>query len=141
MTAAEPNATGLPGYSETMQCEAESVGRARQLVAAALSIWGLGDLADRSTLIVSELVANVIKHTRCRLVHVAVWRLTDDSVRVAVVDGSRDIPRMACSSDDSEDGRGLVLVDVLSDRWNYECQRSSKIVWAELGLKAEEPKQ
>nr|WTA00538.1 ATP-binding protein [Streptomyces sp. NBC_00857] len=141
MTAAEPNATGLPGYSETMQCEAESVGRARRLVAAAVSAWGLGDLADASTLIVSELVANAVKHTRCLQVHVSVRRLTDHSVLVVVADRSRDVPRMTCSGDDSEDGRGLMLVDALSDHWGYERHRSGKTVWAELRLNIEGPGQ
>ncbi|MFI6699214.1 ATP-binding protein [Streptomyces sp. NPDC050509] len=141
MTAAEPNATGSPGYSETMPCDAESVGRARRLVAGSLGAWGLGDLVDASTLVVSELVANAVKHARCLLFHVAVRRLTDHSVLVFVADRSRDVPRMTCSSDDSEDGRGLVLVDALSDRWGYERHRSGKTVWAELRLKAEDPEQ
>ncbi|MFE9445597.1 tyrosine-type recombinase/integrase [Streptomyces sp. NPDC006602] len=74
MTEARPTATGAPGYTETMPCEPESARRARLLVSAALSAWGIGELAGVGVQIVAELVNNAIDHTRCRVVRVLVTR-------------------------------------------------------------------
>ena len=74
MTDARPTATGAPGYTETMPCEPESARRARLLVSAALSAWGIGELAGVGVQIVAELVNNAIDHTRCRVVRVLVRR-------------------------------------------------------------------
>ena len=54
MTAAKPTATGVPGYAETVPCEPESARRARLLVSAALDTWGIGELVEVGTLIISE---------------------------------------------------------------------------------------
>ncbi|MFZ3560821.1 ATP-binding protein [Streptomyces sp. BH055] len=136
-TAARSNATGTPGYSETMPCEPGSARRARLLISTALNAWGLGTLTDAGTLIVSELVANVISHTRCRVARVAVTRHGTGAVRIAVGDTCLSAPTMTSLADDSGGGRGLFLVDAMSDRWGYDLHRASKVVWAELGLKPE----
>ncbi|MGW0530731.1 ATP-binding protein [Streptomyces sp. NPDC003032] len=101
-------------------------------------MWGLDTLTDAGTLIVSELVANVIAHTRCRLVRVAITRVGNGSVRIAVADTSRVVPTMTDPPDDAGCGRGLLLVDALSDRWGYDLRRASKVVWAELHTKADD---
>lgn len=140
MTAAGPNATSTPGYSETLPCEAASARRARLFVAMVLHTWGLDNLAEAGSLIASELVANVVNHTRCRFVRVAVQRLADDLVRVAVEDRSLGVPKVDCCGENSENGRGLVLVEALSRDWGYDLHQSGKVVWAELSLSAVESK-
>jgi Histidine kinase-, DNA gyrase B-, and HSP90-like ATPase. len=132
IAAARPNATGAPGYSETLPCEPESARRARTLVSAALHAWGLEDLAESGTLVVSELISNAVAHTRCRLTRVTIARVGNNTIRVAVADTSRQVPRMLTPTGHSGSGRGLFLVDALSDRWGYDLQRASKVVWAEL---------
>ncbi|WP_351222486.1 ATP-binding protein [Streptomyces sp. NPDC002133] len=140
MTATRANAMGAPGYSETLQCEPEAARRARLLVTAALHTWRLGDLTDASRLIVSELVSNAIDHTRCRLVRITVGLVGEGRVRIAVADKSRAAPALRGPGVSSETGRGLLLVNALSHRWGYDRHRWGKVVWAELRLKAEEPK-
>ncbi|MDX3132414.1 ATP-binding protein [Streptomyces europaeiscabiei] len=131
-TAARPASNGAPGYSETMPCEPASARRARLLVSAALNAWGIGDLADSATLIVSELVGNSVQHTPRHLLRVIVSRPSPDRVQIAVIDKARTVPAITSPADDAEKGRGLFLVDVLSDRWGYDLHRWGKTVWAEL---------
>lgn len=127
-----PTAVGPPGYTETLPCEPEAARRARRLVSAALNTWGIAELVDPGALIVSELVGNAVRHTSCRLVRVSVRRVTDDLVRIGVTDKSHALPKMDLVAGGDETGRGLVLVDALSQRWGYDKMRWGKTVWAEL---------
>lgn len=131
-----PTAIGSPGYTETLPCEPETARRARWLVSAALNTWGIGELADAGTLIVSELVSNAIRRTSCRLVRVSVQRVTNDLVRIGVTDKSHALPKMDRVAGGDESGRGLVLGEALSHRWGYDEMRSGKTVWAELLVSA-----
>jgi anti-sigma regulatory factor (Ser/Thr protein kinase) len=136
MTTAGPASIGAPGYSETMPCEPESARRARLLISAALSTWGIGELVDAATLVVSELVGNSAQHTSCSLLRVTVSRPTPHRVKIAVADRSRTVPEMTSPADEDEEGRGLFLVDVLSDRWGHDRHRRGKTAWAELAAPA-----
>ncbi|MEV0186794.1 ATP-binding protein [Streptomyces sp. NPDC050625] len=136
MTAAKPTATGVSGYTETVPCEPESACRARLLVSAALDAWGIGELTEAGTLIVSELISNAVSHTRCRVVRVVIRRETAQMIRIGVADKCRDTPEPGRPEDDSEDGRGLFLVESLSWRWGYDLHRWGKLVWAELRVPA-----
>ncbi|GHA77888.1 hypothetical protein GCM10010345_94250 [Streptomyces canarius] len=127
---------GDPGYTETMPCEPQSAKRARTLVAAALNTWGRGDLLDAGILIADELVTNAVNHTRCRTIRLVVRRVPPDRVRIGVADTSREVPCVGMPDEDSENGRGLVLIDTLSDRWGYDLHPTWKLVWAELTVKS-----
>ncbi|MFF3692063.1 ATP-binding protein [Streptomyces sp. NPDC002221] len=132
MTAARPTGTGAPGYTETWPCEPESARRARLLVSAALNAWGADELVDAGTCIVSELVANAVAHTPCRLVRVTIDRASNGVVRIGVADKYRATPELGRPGDGQEDGRGLLLVDAMSWRWGYDRKPWGKVVWAEL---------
>lgn len=71
-TTARPS--GHPGYTETLPCTAQSAATARRLVRTALAVWGIEHGADAATLIVSELVANAVDHTDCRVIRITVTR-------------------------------------------------------------------
>ena len=136
LTAARPTATGIPGYTETLPCEPASARRARILVSAALSTWGMGELAEAGGQIVAELVNNAIDHSRCRTVRVLVTRPADGVVRIGVADTCNKVPAPGSPHDDAEEGRGLLLVDALSRRWGYDGKHRGKVVWAELEVSA-----
>ncbi|MFJ6843565.1 ATP-binding protein [Streptomyces griseoluteus] len=127
-----PRPTGHPGYSETLPRIPESARTARRLVRAALSAWGLDDLADDSLLIVSELVANAVRHAPRDSIRVVVERRTPRTVRVAVADFSHDRPEPSPPTTDAEDGRGLLIVTTLAANWGTGKRRWGKVVWAEL---------
>lgn len=129
-TVARPK--GHPGYSETMPCSVESAGKARQLVRTALGAWGAEHLADDGALIITELVANAAKHTRGHLIRVTVSRPADDVFRVEVVDRSKKLPERCEPDLLDERGRGLAMVDQVSERWGTDVLPFGKRVWGVL---------
>lgn len=118
--------------SETLPRRAESAGAARRLVRGALGGWGLEGLADDGALVVTELVANAVHHTRCRSLRVTVTLTGEGRVRLGVVDTSRALPRLRRSTGTEAWGRGLALVEVLASRWGTDVKSWGKCVWAEL---------
>ncbi|MFH9038517.1 ATP-binding protein [Streptomyces sp. NPDC017966] len=130
---AKPHHTGHPGYSETLPGLEESAEVARKLVRTALAAWYLDDLTDTAILLVSELVANAVKHTNSRVIRVVITRPSERFVRIGVVDRARVLPKLAKPGDDLlTSGRGLLLVDALAERWGTDLYRWGKQVWVEL---------
>ena len=119
-----------------------SVRQARELVRKRLAEYGLQDLVDVAELLVSELATNAVVHAGGR------YRLTLSLavgiLRCEVADERRHLPRpphrQAESDDnpdfDSENGRGLFLVDALAHRWGSRLVEEGKEVWFELELDA-----
>ena len=90
------------------------------------------DVAVNARLLVSELVANAVRHV-CRDgsigMHVAVHH---DSLHVEVVDpGAGFQPRARTSQSPLGSGWGLHLVDELSDRWGVDASGPTR-VWFEI---------
>lgn len=79
-------------------------------------------------LMVSELATNAVVHAGTAF-SLSIER-TDGWVRVEVMDGgSGDVQVLAPSKGDSQ-GRGLQLVDLLSDRWGTtHLNEGGKVVW------------
>ncbi|MGX4692049.1 ATP-binding protein [Streptomyces sp. JNUCC 63] len=106
---------------------------ARKLVRTALAAWHLEELTDTAILLVSELVANAVKHTDSRVIRIVVSRPSEQFVRTGVVDKAHVLPEMTKPGDDLlTSGRGLLLVDALAERWGTDLFRWGKQVWAEL---------
>lgn len=135
---------GHPARSRTFPCRPETAATGRGLVRDALGAWRLGDLADPAELIISELVANAVRHTSCRWIRLLVRRPSMTHVRIGVVDRAPSrLPVFRPSEDDGESGRGLLLIDTVADRWGYDLRGSGerpwgKEVWAELRLSGNE---
>jgi two-component sensor histidine kinase len=83
--------------------------------------WSEDDESDmRLSLLVSELATNAVLHARTSFaVRVT---MTAKAIRVSVTDHSFLHPT----------GRGLHLVDSLSDRWGVLLEPPGKTVWFEL---------
>jgi anti-sigma regulatory factor (Ser/Thr protein kinase) len=111
---------------------AASATRARELVIASCADWGMDSIRDDVALVVTELVANAIRHAGTDI-EISMQPI-DGGVRLEVRDKStRPLrPRAALSSD--EGGRGLLLVDALSTRYGVQGEPDGKRVWAELAL-------
>jgi serine/threonine-protein kinase RsbW len=114
-----------------------SVGRARRELRAALAGWKLDELTDSAELVLSELMTNAVRHARSphgRLVETR-WERTATGVRIEVHDANHRVPQMRRAADTDEHGRGLVLVDILTDhRWGVSSRQGvGKLVWAHLG--------
>ncbi len=91
------------------------------------------ELADSGQLIVSELMANVVSHTKTDLTTVSIRR-GKRRVRIEVADSSCTTPQIGFADGNSGHGRGLVLVDALSSHWGYVKYPWGKIVWAEMSV-------
>ncbi|KAB8169727.1 ATP-binding protein [Streptomyces sp. 3MP-14] len=100
-----------------------------------VATWGLVELTDEVALVVSELVANAVQHTRCHAIRVRVTRLAPGSVRVAVVDKSHCLPVPRTSGAEDGSGRGLTLVEAVTTRWGADPLPWGKRVWADLELR------
>jgi anti-sigma regulatory factor (Ser/Thr protein kinase) len=104
--------------------------QARRFTVAALESWGLDALVDDLTLLVSELVSNVIHHTEAGATLALARR--HDRVRVSVVDQGGGKIRPRRPSPDDPSGRGLLLVDRIATRWGSVNRRGRTEVWFEV---------
>ncbi|WP_405849928.1 ATP-binding protein [Streptomyces niveus] len=130
---ARPTGAERPGYTQTLPCTARSALPARSLVHTALETWGLEHLSDTAALIVTELVANSVTHTRTRTIRVTVSRPSETFVRIAVADNSKTIPTLRTTTGDHhETGRGLAIIDTLTWRWGTDLLPEGKRVWGDL---------
>lgn len=114
--------------------QAESAGAARRLVREALARWEMEGLAEDGAVVVTELVANTVHHTRCRSIQVTVARIGVHRIRLTVRDTSCAVPRIRRTggAEVRGAGRGLALVEALAVRWGTDLHAEGKSVWAEL---------
>ncbi len=112
-----------------------SVREARRLLAVDISAAGVQDPERADALVVvSELVGNALRHARpldgdvVRLM----WRILPEEVEVAVADGgSPTAPRVDRPPFAALSGRGLGIVDALSETWGVEGVGTDyQLVWA-----------
>jgi anti-sigma regulatory factor (Ser/Thr protein kinase) len=115
----------------TLPAEPGSAPRARATVAEHTTTWGFGEeLCEDATLIVTELVANAIRHAGTTI-GVRLRRIPE-GLRLEVSDGSPRPVRPASPSLLDEGGRGLALVDALATHYGVEGHPTGKTVWVEL---------
>lgn len=105
---------------------------ARHMVRAAVRAWGAGDRSDDVELVADELMTNALTHTDGdSTVTVRVLPGVERRLRLEVEDRSSALPRIRDAGESGVSGRGLVLVDALSDEWGVESRGSGKCVWSE----------
>jgi anti-sigma regulatory factor (Ser/Thr protein kinase) len=99
--------------------------------------WGLARLNENAELLVSELATNAMLASRAtrRISPVRLWLLANSrQVLILVWDASPQPPVRKNISGDAENGRGLLLVDAISDGWGwYFPDAGGKVVWALIG--------
>ena len=114
-----------------LDADPRSVRSARQVLREALTRAGAEDLIDPAQLVTSELVTNALVHAgtavQLRL------SATAGSLRVEVDDGAAHRPVRRRYAQSAGTGRGLQLVEELSDRWGTTPNASGKTVWFEIG--------
>ncbi|MFC5804862.1 ATP-binding protein [Streptomyces formicae] len=111
----------------------ESAATARRLTqSVVLRQWALSpQIAEHATLLVSELVGNAVRHTGARVFGLRMLRRRG-WIRVEVRDPSRGLPCLMPVHDLDTSGRGLFLVDKLSDRWGVDLLPRGKTTWFEM---------
>ncbi|MER6476638.1 ATP-binding protein [Streptomyces filamentosus] len=127
-------------YAVELQALPSRIGGIRRIVSAHLRHWHLDDLVDPVQLGVTELLSNVHRHAQPDKECTVELELLLDRLTVSVRDND---PRMPVASgaalEDLWDerpealatsGRGLAIVDALSDSWGVRPRGASgKVVW------------
>lgn len=99
--------------------------------------WNLADLTNGLELITSELVTNALQasDTAQRAAPIRLWLLSDRTQVVVLVWDASPLPPVPVRDvgEDSENGRGLILVEAVSARWGwyFPSDGSGKVVWAQ----------
>ncbi|TYB59566.1 ATP-binding protein [Nonomuraea sp. PA05] len=109
------------------------VARARELVGAALGRDH--PLYDDVALLTSELATNAILHTKSGAGGSFTVSVVSSAavVRVFVSDGGSEEPPCVCrTSTQATSGRGLPLIEALSDRWGFVREAGATTVWFEM---------
>jgi hypothetical protein len=113
-----------------------AVAAARRFTRSTLQRWGLVGRCDEITLVVSELLANALRHARPRPggwpVRVGLLQpWPSPAVLCAVTDPSPALPVPGSPGQLAESGRGLHVVDDLADCWGHTTpDHLGKVVWA-----------
>jgi serine/threonine-protein kinase RsbW len=114
---------------------ADQIARARDFTRRAIEPC---PVLDEAVLLVSELATNALEHTATR--NGGQFQVTvccgDTSLTIGVSDnGSGQTPHAELPDPESENGRGLGLVELIADRWGHSGGRHGRTVWFELRWK------
>jgi anti-sigma regulatory factor (Ser/Thr protein kinase) len=134
------NADPLEVSRIELQANPHAPAAARRAVTARLTEAGLGDHVDTATLLVSELVTNALRHGGGP--EELIVEIDADGVSIGVRDSSLQPPQEEIGEGPgavrvvggglSENGRGLLLVDLLADTWGWRPESGGKLVWFRL---------
>lgn len=112
----------------TLVMDTRAPARAREFLRAAHCPEHAAQVLDEALLLVSETVTNAVRHGAPPVV-IAVDCEGASGMRVRVRDSSPARPRPREAGLLDESGRGLQLVDLLSDDWGVETGPDGKTVW------------
>lgn len=127
------------GYRQVLPARPSSVLDARESVALVLHDWGYrGDeLLDAQT-VASEIVTNAIAHGKCPCCFTFYLFLDHGCAVIDVRDYNPIEPQRRPVGDDSESGRGLMIITALSQSWGVIPEKDGKRVYARLPMPARE---
>ncbi|MDX3244114.1 ATP-binding protein [Streptomyces sp. ME18-1-4] len=123
-----------------MPTDPRAVTVCRRTLRLILTLHGLVHLADTAELLASELMSNVVLHTKgpacLRL------RFRDGVLQIGAWDSDPEPPeppsRLEELGEDAESGRGMALVRACSDLWHWQplsrMGHRGKLVWCELAV-------
>ncbi|MGX1564311.1 SpoIIE family protein phosphatase [Streptomyces sp. NPDC055506] len=108
---------------------------ARHMIRTAVGVWGARDRADEIELVADELITNALMHTEgSAIVTLRVLTGSGRRLRVEVEDSSSALPRRREAGESGVSGRGLLLVELLTDVWGVEARGGGKAVWCEFAV-------
>ncbi|GAA1029595.1 hypothetical protein GCM10009557_18650 [Virgisporangium ochraceum] len=113
--------------TEALSTGPQAVATARSIVRDACERWLHREIADTAELVMSELASNAVRHARGG-VEVSV-ALRQRYLHLSVRDRSFEPARIGHNG-----GRGLLLVDALTNGWGCTDVADGKVVWATLRL-------
>jgi anti-sigma regulatory factor (Ser/Thr protein kinase) len=134
-TMAPPRTAERHGCRVRLATGPAAPAEARRRVRDAIRSWRVPVDLDAALLLTSELVTNAIRHeagqeagqgAQALMLAIASSR---GRLRVDVHDTSRSLPAVAEVPADAETGRGLLLVETLSDEWGFYRTPAGKAVY------------
>ncbi|MEV8393549.1 MULTISPECIES: SpoIIE family protein phosphatase [unclassified Streptomyces] len=118
----------------TLPPDPAAVSSARDWTGRQLATWTLDDLADSTTLVISELVTNAIRYSDGPI---GLRLIKDDHTLICEVsDTSCSGPHRRRPKATEEGGRGLSIVSQLTRNQGTRYTTSGKIIWTEQPLPA-----
>ena len=105
----------------------ESAAVARGFTAGVLDATPWADHVDTAVLLVSELVTNAVRHGSPP--YALVIAVGEDDVEISVEDADGSLPQARQPDAMAEDGRGLLLIGALADRWGIRPLITGKAAW------------
>ncbi|QFR97812.1 SpoIIE family protein phosphatase [Streptomyces tsukubensis] len=132
----EPGGTGRVAAGRRLllsieQDQAEGVAEAREELKGLLYDWERPDQVETAILLASELLGNVLVHTDQAAVLAAEASGEPGRRRllVEVTDRGDELPHQRVPGEMASSGRGLMLLDILSDEWGVRPEPEGKTVW------------
>ncbi|MGP3772390.1 ATP-binding protein [Streptomyces sp. SDT5-1] len=120
-------------WSLSFAAEPEELAGLRRITRMQLGLWGLHHLDEAVELCVTEMVANVIRHVGLGTPVELTLSMSGTYLRMEVRDPElKALPTLLVGALDSETGRGMRLVDAMTDRWGVLLKADCKVVWCEL---------
>jgi len=110
----------------------ESVRISRELVRSTLHSVDT-DLVEVAAILTDEMVANAVKHGRPPI-SLAIEN-DNEGIVISVADSGPEFPVVRTVSRTAEDGRGLMIIDILSDEWGVVPLYQGKQVWFRLNVR------
>jgi anti-sigma regulatory factor (Ser/Thr protein kinase) len=111
-----------------------TVPKTRRRVRRELAAWGVGEHGDVVELLVSEVVTNAMRHSWGAVMTISIEGAT---LRCEVQDTNPALPQVCCAHEGDEGGRGMYLMEALSDSWGSYRVPAGKVVWFETTCPAE----
>jgi serine phosphatase RsbU (regulator of sigma subunit)/anti-sigma regulatory factor (Ser/Thr protein kinase) len=134
LVAASTRGRALRRRTLAIEATLDGPARARTAVAEAFVAWGLpAHAAHDPQVCVSELVTNAVVHAKSSVD--VTLQLEGDRLLVLVADSAFEgATEIRHGDPEAAGGRGLVLVDALSDAWGVESTAQGTTVWCEVPL-------
>ena len=136
-TTAPPRPAERHGFRVPLATGPAAAGEARRRVRAAIRSWPVPVDLGVALLLTSELVTNAVRHEAGQAVMLVI-SCSRGRLRVDVHDTARTLPAVADVPADAESGRGLLLVETLSDEWGFYRTAAGKAVYFTLVFGADQ---
>ena len=107
-----------------------SAAEARAFVRQVLRDWGLPGMEPETTLAVSELVTNAVIHAHSATR--VILHDMDGVIQLRVADQLPDSPDLVFADKEDLGGRGMLLVDSVSESWGVDDCPPGKVVWLDI---------
>lgn len=112
----------------------------RRVLRLHLTLWGLPELVETAQICVTEMASNVIRHVGVGTPTMLAVSMSGTYLRMELHDPDmRALPTLLNPECEAESGRGMAIVDAVTDRWGVILRGDSKVVWCEVATDLTNP--